>query len=236
MTPDSITARRPGRALFRNGPAYLQIIRGRLRTTVTYRQNVAFMLAVVIVQIFILRKVWTALYGGAGVVDGVPLDDVLVYLTIANLQNWAMQDSTVSAYIYSRVREGQVAFDLLRPAGFIPQMLAHLVGASIAMVFFAVAALPVVAVIGTLGAPASAAALGYWLLSLLCGFGVAILLNLIIGMIAFWTMEITGLTMLLRSCFRSRPRPSPRWRSSWDSWRVRQRCGRSGSSCSGCCC
>ncbi|WP_399096324.1 ABC transporter permease [Streptomyces sp. BBFR2] len=181
----------------RNMPAYLQIVRGRLRIAVTYRQNALFMLAVVIVQIFILRKVWTALYGEAGVVNGVALADVLVYLTIANLQNWAMQDFAVGSHLYALVREGRIVFDILRPAGFVPQMLAHLVGGALAMVLFAVAALPLVALVGTLGPPASPAAFGYWLISLLCAFGISMLLNLIVSLSAFWTTEIGAFSMLV---------------------------------------
>ncbi|MGW1835122.1 ABC transporter permease [Streptomyces sp. NPDC002067] len=181
----------------RNMPAYLQIVRGRLRIAVTYRQNALFMLAVVIVQIFILRKVWTGLYGEAGVVNGVALADVLVYLTIANLQNWAMQDFAVGSHLYALVREGRIVFDILRPAGFVPQMLAHLVGGALAMVLFAVAALPLVALVGTLGPPASPAAFGYWLISLLCAFGISMLLNLIVSLSAFWTTEIGAFSMLV---------------------------------------
>ncbi|MGW6389078.1 ABC transporter permease [Streptomyces sp. NPDC055103] len=180
----------------RNLPAYLQIVRARLRIALTYRQNALFMLAVVILQIFILRKVWTALYGDMGVVNGVALADVLVYLTIANLQNWAMQDSTVGSYLYSLVREGRIAFDILRPAGFVPQMLAHLTGGTLSMVLFALAALPLVALVGPLGPPASPAAFGYWLLSLLVAFGISMLLNLIVSLGAFWTTELGAFSML----------------------------------------
>ncbi|MFJ6199268.1 ABC transporter permease [Micromonospora sp. NPDC092111] len=181
---------------WRNMPAYGQIIRSRMRTAVTYRQNVVFTLGIVIVQIFILRKVWTALYGDAGTVGGIPLTEMLVYLTLANLQGWAVQDSTVSSYLWERIREGRIAFDLLRPAGFIPQIIAQLVGSALMMLMFTVTALPVVAVIGTLGAPASPAALGLWLVSLLCGIGVAIMMNLMICLSAFWTTEINGIMML----------------------------------------
>ncbi|MER7948914.1 ABC-2 family transporter protein [Streptomyces sp. NPDC096079] len=188
-------ATRPAGPL-RNLPVYLQIVRARLRIAMTYRQNALFMLAVVILQIFILRKVWTALYGDAAVVDGVALADVLVYLTIANLQNWAMQDSAVGSHLYAQVREGRIAFDILRPAGFVPQMLAHLAGGTLSMVLFALAALPLVALVGTLGPPASPAAFGYWLLSLLVAFGIAMLLNLIVSLGAFWTTELGAFSML----------------------------------------
>jgi ABC-type uncharacterized transport system permease subunit len=184
------------RSPLRDVPAYRQIMKSRLKTAATYRQNVFFLLLIVIVQIFILRKVWTALYQGHTVVDGLTLHALLVYLTIANLQNWVFQDPTVSMYMYERIREGQVAFDLVRPVGFVPQMFAHLAGSSISTAIFALAALPFVALAGVLGAPASAHALGLYLVSFVLGYIITTLLTLMVGMIAFWTMEISGLTML----------------------------------------
>jgi ABC-type uncharacterized transport system permease subunit len=182
--------------LGRNLPAYRQIMRSRLKTAATYRQNVFFLLAIVVVQIFILRKVWSALYQGQHTVDGLTLHAMLVYLTIANLQNWVFQDPTISMYMYDRIREGQVAFDLVRPAGFVPQMFAHLAGSSFATMLFALCALPLVALAGTLGAPASGSAFLLYLLSFVGGYVITALLTLIVGMVAFWTMEISGLTML----------------------------------------
>jgi len=180
----------------RDLPAYLQIIRGRLKTAVTYRQNVFFLVAIVVVQIFMLRKVWSALYAGHQIVNGMTLHSLLVYLTIANLQNWVLQDTTISRYMYDRVREGQVAFDLVRPVGFVPQMFAHLVGSSFSSMLFAIVALPFVALAGTLDGPAGASAAGLYALSLACGYVITMMLTLMLGMIAFWTMEIAGLTML----------------------------------------
>jgi ABC-2 type transport system permease protein len=189
-------ARAVSRSLWRDVPAYLQIVKSRLKTAVTYRQNVFFLLLIVVVQIFVLRKVWTALYQGHTVVDGLTLHALLVYLTIANLQNWVLQDPTVSMYMYGRIREGQVAFDLVRPVGFVPQMFAHLAGSSFSTALFALAALPVIAFAGVLGGPASTTALALYLMSFVLGYVITTLLTLMVGMIAFWTMEIGGLTLL----------------------------------------
>ena len=186
----------PARTFTRDLPAYLQIVRGRIKTAATYRQNIFFLVAICVVQIFVLRKVWTALYQGHRVVDGMTLHTLLVYLTLANLQNWVLADSTVSRYMYDRIREGQVAFDLVRPTGFVPQMFAHLVGSTCSTMLFALVALPFVALAGTLGMPHSADAFLLYVVSLVFGYGITLLLTLLLGMIAFWTMEISGLTML----------------------------------------
>jgi hypothetical protein len=66
--------------------------------------------------------VWTALYDGADTVNGMTLSAMLVYLTIANLQNRALQDIDVSLYLQSRAREGKVAFDLLLPQPFVGRL------------------------------------------------------------------------------------------------------------------
>ena len=179
----------------RNVPAYRQIIVGRLRMAVTYRQNALLLLATVLVQIFVLRQIWTALYAGHDVVAGLDLQAVLAYITIANLQNWALQDPEISSYMHGRIREGQVAFDLLRPAGFVPQMVAHLAGASLVMAAFVVVVLPFLAVFGGLQPPASPTAFVLWLPSLLCGYAVAVLLNLTVGLTGFWTIEINGVML-----------------------------------------
>ena len=180
-----------------------------MRTTLAYRQNVFFLLAILVLQIFILRKVWTALYQGHTTVDGLTLHAMLVYITLANLQNWVLQDPTISFYMYNRVREGQVAFDLVRPVGFVPQMFAHLVGSSFATVIFGLVALPFIFFAGTLGAPASPTALLLYLASFVLAYVIMTLLTLMLGMIAFWTTEISGLDDAVpadQPVLRGRPR------------------------------
>ncbi len=183
---------------WRDLPAYAQIVRSRFKLVVTYRQAAFFLLAVVVVQIFVLREVWGSLYASRSSVNGLDKHALIVYLTIANLQGWVMQDPTVSRYMYERVRQGLVAFDLIRPVGFVPQMFAHIAGSALATMLFVVPALPIVAFVGSLDAPASASAGLLYLLSLTCAYALASVISLVLGMVAFWTTEIQGLTMLYR--------------------------------------
>jgi ABC-2 type transport system permease protein len=180
----------------RNVPAYLQIVRARLRTAVVYRLMALCFLAVTVVQVFVLRRVWTALYHGQRSVAGTPIHTMIVYITIASLQNWVMQDPTVMFQTYNRIRDGKIAFDLMRPAGFVPQMFAQLAGSTLASAAFVVCVLPLVAVVGSLSGPATASALPMYVLSLAAGWTTTMLLTLILAMIGFWTLEIQGLTML----------------------------------------
>ncbi len=180
-------------------PAYGQIIRGRVRMSIMYRYNSFFMLALVVVQIFVLNRVWTALYHGQ---DPAALHRLVVYLSIINLQAWVLEDPSVSFYMYERVREGLVAFDLVRPMGFVQQMLAHMVGARAAALLFVVPAIPIIALAHGLGAPATPTAGVLYVVSLALGYIISMLASVMVGMIAFWTLETEGLTLLYMSINR----------------------------------
>ncbi|MER6912752.1 ABC-2 family transporter protein [Streptomyces sp. NPDC000594] len=179
-------------------PGLRRIVAARVRTALTYRQNVLLLQLIVILNIFILSRLWTTLFEGRETIDGMTLHAFLVYLTVVNLQSWVFTDFTVNEYIYRRVRTGEIVFDLIRPAGFVPQLLAHMAGSHLFMGLSVVATLPVVMVVGTVDTPASASALALYVPALLLGYVIALLLALLLSLVAFWTVETSGFTVLYR--------------------------------------
>ncbi|MCL5946666.1 MAG: ABC-2 family transporter protein, partial [Chloroflexi bacterium] len=99
-------------------------------------------------------------------------------------------------YIQERVSKGLIVLDLLRPIGFLQQMFAGQIGATTGVLPFILAALPFAAVLGSLRPPSSLAALGFYLLSLVLAYLLTALLSLLLGMIAFWTIEMSGFRMI----------------------------------------
>jgi len=100
--------------------------------------------------------------------------------------------------IVERVRKGKVAVDLLRPVGFPAQMLAGQIGSSLASVPTLLVALPFTLLIGAAEAPASAAAGFAYALALAGALAINQLLFLLLGMVSFWTLEVTGMYMIYR--------------------------------------
>lgn len=199
MTAVAMTTDLPplaARPWWRQWGALRHVARLRTAAMFAYRNTMLLFLGVSIVQIFMLKKVWGALYAARPGVLAIPLADLIVYLTIANLIVWSFPTHTVSRYLRERIREGSVVFDLVRPVGFVPQMVAQLVGALGGALLIIVIALPVVALAGSLSLPADAQAAGMFAVSLLCAYGIAGLLTMLLSMVAFWTLEIDGLTML----------------------------------------
>lgn len=180
------------RRLGANLPAYLQIANLWVQIAFTYRVNLAMELVGVLLKIFLLKVVWVAVYAGQGAIGGVELRHVISFVTLANLQMWLIFP-LLAWHIQERIREGQIAVDLARPAPFLGQLLANQVGGTLAVAPFAALAFPLALLVGGLEPPASAMAGVLYLVSMLLAYLVTTLLGMLMGLIAFWTLQARGI-------------------------------------------
>lgn len=180
-----------------NLPAWIEIARANIRWQYMYRFNVFMGIVLTAVTIYLLTIVWTAAYGARETVDGISLRQALVYLTIANLQLSFLQPE-ISGDIQARIREGQIGFDLSRPVSYPSQLVAGAAGDMIGLLPMMVLAVPIAFVLGELRAPASVAAGFGYAASFLLAWIVAVELNMLIGLVSFWTLETTGFAMMYR--------------------------------------
>ncbi len=174
-----------------NLPAYLQIAGLWPQMAYTYRVNLAFEVFAVLLKVYLLKVVWTAVYAGRGVVDGVELRELIAFITLAQLQVWLMFP-LVAAYIQGQVRSGLVALELARPVPWLGQLLAHQVGATASWAPFVLLAVPLAFFLGGVVPPVSLAAGLLYLLSLILAYLVAVLLGMVIGLVSFWTLQTRG--------------------------------------------
>lgn len=181
---------------WRQGTALARFARARVAAMFAYRNTMLLFLSVSVLQVFMLRQVWTALYGSRPDVLAIPLDDLVVYLTVANLITWSFPTFMVTIHLRERIREGAVVFDLVRPLGLMPQLGAQIVGSLVGSVLMIGLGLPLIMVAGRLALPVDWGAAGLFVVSLLLGYAIGGLLALLIGMIAFWTLELDGVIML----------------------------------------
>jgi ABC-type uncharacterized transport system permease subunit len=177
--------------------AYAKVATLTTQTVFSYRLNIAFELVGLFLQIFLLKIVWTAIYADRGSVEGTDLATLLTYLTVANLQIWVVWPET-TWLLQRKVREGKIAQDLARPIGLIGQLLAHQVGSTLVFLPIALVALPAAFFVGVLRPPASIEAAILYLASVVLAYGVVTWMGLLMGMIAFWTLETSGLQAIYR--------------------------------------
>lgn len=176
---------------------YLKLARLQISVTHAYRWQVIGFLLSSLLQIFLLKVVWTAVYDGRSSVDGVPLVELISFLTIAQLQLLAMQPM-MAWYLERRIHEGQIGLDLVRPLPFLGQLLAQQVGATVGYLPFLLVAIPFAFVLGNLAPPVSPTATVVYLVSVLLGYAVAMLIGLLMGLVAFWTVQTLGVAVIYR--------------------------------------
>jgi len=176
---------------------YLACARMQFATVLTYRTDYLLTAVLLLVQVYLLRVVWTAVYADRGVANGIAVHTVIAYATLATVQ-YTLFSPWRFSQIPQRVREGKVAMDLLRPVGFCGQMLAAQVGGTAALAPFLLLALPFALLVGGAAAPPSAGAAVAYVVSLALAYAISQLLALLVGMVAFWTVENTGIFMIYR--------------------------------------
>ena len=172
-------------------PAYRAVAGMWMRTALTYRFSWALDLLSLLLQIYTLKMVWTAVYAGRDEVDGLPLDALVAQLTLANLMLWVMYP-LLAGYLADRVQEGTIAMELARPVPFLGQMVAAQLGDNAAGLPLIAVALPLAFWLGGLLPPASLGAALLFLVSLTLAYAVVALTGLVIGLVSFWTTEIGG--------------------------------------------
>lgn len=178
-----------------NLPAYLELMRANIRFQFIYRFSVIMGILLTAVTIYLLTLIWSSAYGGRAEVDGIGLNQMLVYLTIGNLQAWYLRPE-IGHDIVARIREGQIGFDLSRPVNYPSQLVAGAAGDLLGMAPMMVLAIPVAAVLGKLAPPASLEAGAGYAISFLLAWLIAVELAMLIGLVAFWTLEMTGFMMV----------------------------------------
>jgi len=186
-----------GGVFSRNLPALIAHGQMATRRMYIYRFNVVMMIVLTGITIYLLTLLWRAAYGGRTEVDGIGLDQMLVYLTIANLQLRFLSPE-MDATIQERIREGQIGFDLNRPVGYPSQLMAGAAGEMIGLLPMLMVAVPVALLAGELQPPERVGDGIAYVASLALAWIVAVQMNLLIGLVGFWTLEMTGFRMMYR--------------------------------------
>lgn len=188
--PDRARVRRLARA-------YRATARTSAAVALQYRAALLARAGITVVWVLLLTRVWTAVYQGRDTVAGFDLRAAVTYLTLANLQA-AVLASPISMVMSTRVRTGEVVFDLTRPVGYLGQMVAMQAGQTATTLAVVLVAAPVAALVGGVQPPAGPAAVLGFVAALGVGWLLSTLLDVLVGLAAFWAVDIMGFAVLYR--------------------------------------
>lgn len=176
--------------------ALIAIGRIGARTVLVFRSEVLVGTIALLVRVLLVTLVWRAVYGDRAVVAGVTRDYAVAYAVLGAILGTILNPAQRSN-LQTRIRQGRVAIDLLRPVGLIPQTMAQQIGITISAIPRAGLAVVFGVLLGALTMP-GAGPLGViaFVISASAGTAIALLANLIVAMTAFWTTEIGGALMV----------------------------------------
>jgi len=175
---------------------YLKLAQAPFQIMLAYRASTFIECLGILLRVYLMQFFWTAVYGGGGAVEGITLPMMITYATLSNIQG-LVTSSWVQWAVQRKVRDGSIVIDLIRPYGFLRSLAAsHLGGALLwggPMAGFTLAASLLLV---HLQPPASPAAGLAYLASLILAMVVNFCLLAMVGLVAFWTLELMGFNMI----------------------------------------
>ena len=177
---------------------YLLFAAKAFQQTLTYRFELWMELVVNLLFMLIYVYLWKALYTGKTAVEGYDLNAILTYVVISQSLLTFVFTLRVARIIEAKARIGEVATDLMKPIDFQMMTLATAIGTSIHTLLFNM--LPKVALfyaIFKLSLPSSLLTVFLFTLSVVLGYVILFGIEFIIGIFAFWLVEIRGIYSLV---------------------------------------
>ncbi|WP_049569168.1 ABC transporter permease [Nonomuraea sp. SBT364] len=176
-------------------PASAAIIAKAAKSVLIYRSDILVGIVSLALRVVLVHLVWQALYAGDASVAGIGRDDAIGYAILGAIFNVTFQPWHFSS-LMSRVSDGTVVFDLIRPVGLITLSLGQQFGAVLAGFPRALIGMAVALALGAVPPPTGVATALAFVVSSLLGLAIALLCNLLVAMTAFWTTEIYGAIMV----------------------------------------
>ncbi len=175
---------------------YLEFAKKAFAREATYRMEVFTNVGSLLVRLYLMKMVWTALYTQNAAPAGIPLHAIITYTTIALLMSLVLEiDGT--RLIRDRVREGSIATDLMKPINLPLYFFSDGFGQTVLHGMLIAPALLLALFIVHIDVP-SPIVLVAFAFSFALGYSVNFLLNFLMNTIAFWTLETFAIQLIVR--------------------------------------
>ncbi|HKW44479.1 MAG TPA: ABC-2 family transporter protein, partial [Candidatus Eremiobacteraceae bacterium] len=177
--------------------AYLEFAKRAFNRESVYRVQVFTRIGSILLRVFLMATLWTALYRTNGEQAGITLHGMITYVTLA-LVIGLIYNVDGAYVIREKIREGSIAIDLMRPISVPLYVFSDTVGQTLFSIVQIVPALLLSLLIVRLDPPANPVAAVAFVASVMMGFGLNYFIDLIMATITFWTMEIFGVQIMVQ--------------------------------------
>lgn len=162
----------------------------------TYRFEVFTSAGSLVLRVYLLRSLWTALYAQNAAPLNLPLHAMITYATVALLMSLVLEiDGT--RLIREKLREGTIASDLMKPIVVPFYLFSDGFGRTLLYAILVVPTLVCALLLVHVDVPPGAT-LGAFFASFLIAYALNFVLNFCMNSIAFWTLETFALQLIVR--------------------------------------
>jgi ABC-2 type transport system permease protein len=181
--------------IFAAAEPYVQFALKAIAREATYRFQVFTNIGSLAIRVYLLRVVWVALYARNAIPHGVPLHTILTYSTVALLMGLIL-DIDQTRLLHDKLHDGSIVVDFMKPISVPLYLFSDGTGEVLFHAALIVPSLAIALFIVHIDVPA-VGPLAAFALSFLLGYVVGAFLNFILNCIAFWTLEITAVQMIV---------------------------------------
>jgi len=175
---------------------YVEFAKKAFAREATYRMEVFTEVGSLVVRVYLLRCLWTALYAQNAAPLNLPLHSMITYATIALLMSLILEvDGT--RLIREKIRDGSIATDLMKPISVPLYFFSDGFGNTILHGVLVIPSLLFALLLVHIDVP-SPATLAVFALSFVIGYFVNFFLNFVMNSIAFWTLETFAVQLIVR--------------------------------------
>ncbi|HTX04006.1 MAG TPA: ABC-2 family transporter protein, partial [Candidatus Acidoferrales bacterium] len=161
----------------------------------TYRFEVFTSIGSLLIRVYLFRVVWTALYVHNAGIRALTLEGAITYSTVAMLMSLVM-DIDQTRLLVEKLDDGSIATDFMKPIVVPLYFLSDGTGEVLFHASLIVPSLLLALFIVHIQVP-SPSVLGAFFLSFFLGYVVGLLMNFILNCVAFWTLEIGALQLIV---------------------------------------
>jgi len=149
-----------------------------------------------VLRVYILRALWTALYAQNVAPINLPLHSMITYATIAMLMSLILEvDGT--RLIREKIREGTIATDLMKPISVPLYFFSDGFGQTLLHALLVIPSLLFALLLVHIDVPAPATFAAF-LLAFAVGYGVNFFFTFLLTCVAFWTLETFAAQLIVR--------------------------------------
>jgi len=162
----------------------------------TYRMEVFTNVGSLILRVYLVRSLWTALYGQNAAPADIPFHAMITYATVALLMSLVLEIDGTRA-IREKIREGSIATDLMKPIVLPFYFFSDGFGQTVFHALLIVPSLALALLLVHVDVPSFPVFMAF-AVSFALGYLVNFLLNFLMNTVAFWTLETFAVQLMVR--------------------------------------